>query len=186
MRVARTAQPLMILLAGGVYGAADQYLGSRIELGAWVVAVSQMSAPWLALAFLAGCWPQRRIPAMTLGATITLSAIAGYMLMMLSPLEGVTPSSIQWLNEFRSQLHIILPALLTGPVFGWLGWRWRREKSLAPALLVAALFALEPLARVVADQQIDSHSLVWPIEVATGAALALTAIALRTASQRRF
>lgn len=185
MRVARFAQPLLIVLAGGIYGAADQYLGSRIQLGEWTVAVSQMSAPWLALAFLAGTWPNHRTHAVAIGAATTFAAVAGYMLMTLSPVEGVAPSAIHWLAEIRSQLHVIVPASLTGPLFGWLGWRWRRESSLVPALLVAALFALEPLARALAGQQVASRSLAWPVEVVTGAALAATATAFRRAAASR-
>lgn len=185
MRAARGVQALVILLGGFVYGAADQYLGSRIGLGEWTVAVSQMSAPWLAIAFVAGAWPHRGVYAMTIGAAITLAAVAGYMLMTLSPIEGVATSSIHWWMELRSQLHVILPALLTGPLFGWLGGRWRRNHDLAPALLVAALFALEPFARIVAHQLIDSRSLVWPAEVAAGAALAIATVSFRGAASRR-
>jgi len=182
MRVARLAPPVLILLACGVYGAADQYLGSRVQLGEWTVAVSQMSAPWLALAFVAGAWSSRRAQAVTMGAAITYAALAGYVLMMLSPIEGVTPSSVDWLMELRSQLHVLLPAAFTGPLFGWLGWRWRHEQSLLPALLPATLFALEPIARTVAGQQIDARSLVWPMEAAIGAALAGMAVAFRRVS----
>ena len=121
---------------------------------------------------------------MTIGAAVTLAAVTGYMLMTLSPFEGVAISSINGWTELRSQIHIILPALFTGPLFGWLGWRWRRNCQLAPALLLAALFALEPFARIVAARLIDSRSLVWPTEIAAGAALALPAVAFRRTSRR--
>jgi hypothetical protein len=184
MRVARRVQLLIIVVGAVVFGAADQYLGSRVALGEWTVAVSQMSAPWLAIAFAAGAWPNRRMHAMAMGTGITLAAVVGYMAMTLSPLEGVAPSSIHWWMELRSQLHIVLPALVTGPVFGWLGWRWRRDRDLAPALVVAAIFALEPLARIAANQMVAAHSFVWPAEVAGGVALAVSAVVFRRAPAR--
>jgi hypothetical protein len=185
MRTARRVKVLVILMGAIVYGAADQYLGSRIGLGEWTVAVSQMSAPWLAIAFFAGSWSQHHLRAMAMGTAITLAVVGGYFVMMLSPLEGVATNSINWSMEFRSQLHIVLPALITGPLFGWLGLRWRRQRDLAPALLLAALFALEPVARIATDRLIDSHSLVWPAEAAAGAALALAAAAGRRATDRQ-
>ncbi len=181
MRVARPVQAILIVLVAAIYGAADQYLGSRIQLGEWTVAVSQMSAPWLAIAFVTGAWPVRRGHAVVIGTAVTFAAVAGYMVMMLSPVEGVTLSAINWPAELRSQLHVILPACLTGPLFGWLGWRWRREQSVAPALLIAALFAFEPVVRAVAGMQIESRSVVWLIEAGSGV-LAGVAVALRRAA----
>jgi hypothetical protein len=67
VRISRPAIAVLIVVLAAVYGAADQFLGSRIELGEWTVAVSQMSAPWLAIAFLAGTWSGRRLHAVALG-----------------------------------------------------------------------------------------------------------------------
>jgi hypothetical protein len=53
-----------------------------------------MSAPWLAIAFLAGAWPRRRAHAAAMGLLVTLAAVAGYLGMTLSPLEGVATDSI--------------------------------------------------------------------------------------------
>jgi hypothetical protein len=107
-----------------------------------------------------------------MGLFVTLAAVVGYMAMTLSPLEGVGTDSIHWSLEIRSQLHVILPALASGPAFGWLGGYWRSTHSRASALLMAALFALEPCVRLADGQLIDPRSLVWPAEVALGVALA--------------
>jgi hypothetical protein len=173
MQVRRRLVAVLLVMAAGVYGAADQYLGSRFGLGRWTVSVSQMSAPWLAIAFLAGAWPGRRAHAVAMGLLVTLAAVAGYLAMTLSPLEGVAVQSIRWSFEVRSQLHVIVPALVTGPAFGWLGGYWRSTHSRGSALLMAALFALEPCVRLIDGQLIDPRSLVWPAEVGLGVALAV-------------
>ena len=162
----------MIVAVACIYGAGDQYLGSRVQLGEWTVAVSQMSAPWLLIAFLAGAWPTRRLGAIGMGALVTAAAVTGYLAMTLSPLEGVAFQSIHWGSEVRSQLHVILPALITGPAFGWLGGYWRSARSRGAAVLISAFLILEPFARTLGGQLIDSRSVVWLAEIALGLALA--------------
>jgi hypothetical protein len=173
MRVSRRAIAVIIVAVAGLYGAADQFLGSRVELGEWTVSVSQMSAPWLAIAFLAGAWPGRRLQAVAMGSLVTIAAVGGYLAMTLSPVEGVAVQSIHWEPEVRSQLHIILPALMTGPAFGWLGWYWQATRTRLAAMLMAGFFVLEPLVRLLCGQLIDSRSPAWPTEIAVGITLAL-------------
>jgi hypothetical protein len=181
MRVSRPLVGATIIAVAGIYGAADQYLGSRIGLGEWTVSVSQMSAPWLAIAFLAGTWPSRRLQAVAMGSLVTVAAVGGYLAMTLSPVEGVALQSVHWDLEVRSQLHVILPALITGPAFGWLGWYWRATQTRLPGLLMSAFFVLEPFVRFFDGALIDSRSLVWPAEIALGVMLA---VALSLATRR--
>jgi hypothetical protein len=171
MHLPRPLIAVLIVGAAGVYGAADQYLGSRVGLGEWTVSASQMSAPWLAIAFLGGAWSRRRVQAVAMGSLVTAAAVAGYLAMTLSPLEGVAAHSIHWSFEVRSQLHIILPALVTGPAFGLLGGYWRSTRSRGSGVLMAALFALEPCVRFADGQLVDPRSLVWPAEIGVGIAL---------------
>lgn len=158
---------------GLLFGGADQYLGSRVALGPWAAAVSAMSAPWLALPFAFGSTQLERRRAILVGLIVTVSALAGYFALTLSPWEGVAlgrfPGDLVALA--RSNLRNIVGGLLTGPVFGALGWRWRTTHSRAVAGLLAAAFCLEPVARL-AVGQLPSPTVVWGIEVALGAALA--------------
>lgn len=154
------------VLAGLVFGAADQYLGSLARLGPWTVSVSQMSAPWLALPFIAGLRQPDPRRAAGSGAAVTLAALLGYFIMTLSPLEGVTAGQIHVRAFLVSQLHVILPGLITGPLLGWLGHHWRTTRSWASAALIAGAFCLEPLARVAYGQPFSA------VGVATGEVIA--------------
>jgi hypothetical protein len=168
-------RPFLIAVAVGfVFGAADQYLGSRVTLGPWAATVSTTSAPWLALPFAFGCSQVRPRRATALGLVVTFAALAGYFALMWSPLEGVVLSqSLPHLPTLlRSQWANVVGGLLTGPLFGFLGQRWRVGRSWAGPALVAGSFCLEPLARWLAGR-LSPPALVWQVEVAAGAALAV-------------
>jgi hypothetical protein len=168
----------MIFLVTGVlgfaFGALDQWLGtlwSTAHLGGWTNSVSLMSAPWLALPFLAGWRAPDRRRAVLLGVVVTLAALGGYFAMTLSPLEGVTASQIHLIGFARSQLHVIVPGLLTGPLFGWLGNLWRTSRSWLSATAVVVAFCGEPLVRWLVRQPIPAAR-VAAVEVAIGVAVA--------------
>ena len=165
---------MVAIVFGFVFGAADQYLGSRITLGPWAATVSTASAPWLLLPFAFGCSQVRPRRAMLLGLVVTVAALAGYFTLMWSPLEGVPLSeSLPGLPTLmRSQWANMLGGLVTGPLFGLVGQRWRTNRSWASAALVAGSLCLEPFARLAAGR-LSPPAFVWEIEVATGAALAL-------------
>jgi hypothetical protein len=124
---------LAAALAGLAFGAADQYLGSfrsMLALGPWAVSVSQMSAPWLLLPFAFGCTQNRARRAMLLGLVATVAALVGYLAMTVSPVENVALRAVPsgawaWI---RTNLPVIVGGLVTGPVFGLLGQRWRVER----------------------------------------------------------
>jgi hypothetical protein len=85
---------LVALALAAAFGGADQYLGS-LSAHPLATDVSLLSAPWLLLAFIAG-WTQREPRrAAFLGLACTLSALIGYGLMTLSPVEQarLTPQS---------------------------------------------------------------------------------------------
>ena len=156
-----------------MFGGADQYLGSRIALGPWASSVSAMSAPWLLLPFVFGATQAQRRHAIAVGLVVTLAALAGYFALTLSPLEGVAlgrfPGDLAALA--RSNVRNIVGGLISGPLFGALGWRWRTTRSRASAGLIAAAFWLEPPARL-AVGQLPSPAVVWGIEIALGVCLA--------------
>ena len=184
---------IVALLLSAAFGAVDQYLGSLpgAHLWAaqvpWVTEVSLLSAPWLLLPFLAGATQREPKRAALLGVACTMSALAGYVLMTLSPVENaeLTVTSVE--GYIRSSDRVIVGGLVTGPLFGWLGYRWRAEGAWLGALLVAAAFCLEPLARTAAGHgQEIRFTTVWAAEVAIGLALAayVAVTARRQGAQR--
>jgi hypothetical protein len=179
---------LIAAVAGFAFGAGDQYLGSGwglTTLGGWGAQVSGMSAPWLLLPFIFGCAQPRASRAAAIGLTATMAALLGYLAMTWSPLEGVHlagPGAVPALAA--TQLHVILPGLVSGPLFGYLGWRWRTQRSWPSIALVAVAFCLEPLARLTVGQ-LDPPYGVWRIEVAAGLIAAAVLAAAATRERRR-
>ena len=166
---------LVAVVVGFTFGVSDQYLGSRdITLGLWASTASQLSAPWLVLPFVFGCSQVRPRRAAVLGLVVTISGLAGYFTMMWSPVEGVYwhQFAATWPTLVASQRANIVGGLLTGPLFGYLGQRWRMHRWWASAALVAGALCLEPLARW-ATGELWPPAFVWEIEVALGVALAL-------------
>ena len=174
------------VVVGFAFGAADQYLGSRsATLGPWVVAVSLASAPWLVLPFAFGCSQVRARRAMALGLVVTMAALVGYCTLMWSPFEGVAVS--QALPELptllRSQWLNFCGGLVSGPLFGLLGQRWRAGRSWLGTALVAGALCLEPLARWLTGRLLPPSS-VWAVEVAAGVVLALGFVLASVARKR--
>jgi Family of unknown function (DUF6518) len=120
-----------------------------------------MSAPWLLVPFLAGASQPTRFRAALVGLVATWLSVLAYVMMAISPLEGThlapRPPGVtgSW-----SQLsaHLVLVALasqrlwfagglISGPLYGWLGYWWRTRRSWAAALLAALPLLLEPAAR---------------------------------------
>ncbi len=169
---------LLAAILGFAFGAADQYLGSMSWLGLWASTAAQMSAPWLVLPFLVGVTQQRARRAAVLGLVVTASALLGYFAMTYSPMEihpwtfdrftagMVAVTTRGWYNPLY-----ILGGLVTGPLFGLLGQRWRVRRSWVSAALVAGALCLEPLARWAAGRLMPPAP-VWTAEVASGAVVA--------------
>jgi hypothetical protein len=173
---------VVALLVGLVFGAGDQYLGSQVTLGSWTAAASLLSAPWLVLAFALGCTQSRAGRAVGVGLLVTVSALAGYFVMLASPLEGARlslPALGAWLSSSR---WVVVGGFVTGPVFGFLGQRWRTKRAWLSAALVAGALCLEPLSERVANRTwVGSVSL---FEVAAGIASATYFLVRGTAFRR--
>jgi hypothetical protein len=164
----------VLVLAAG-FGAGDQYLGSlQGHFGhfAWATDVSLLSAPWLLLAFAAGCTQRDARRAAWLGFGATFCALAGYMLMTLSPIENAHLSAAGIAGFVRSDPVIFIGGVATGPLFGWFGHRWRIARAWRGALVAAAMVLLEPLAHIAAGQAITSATVALA-EVGLGLALAI-------------
>jgi Family of unknown function (DUF6518) len=168
---------LLALVVAAAFGAGDQYLGS-FSMHPWMADVSLLSAPWLVLAFLAG-WTQREPRrAAVLGLGCTLAALVGYGLMTLSPFENAGLTVTTATGFVRSSSRIFLAGLVSGPLFAWLGYRWRTERRWLGAVATAALLCLEPLAHHVRSETARLA------EVAAGLAFA-SYFAVRAAARER-
>jgi hypothetical protein len=168
------------LVAAALFGGGDQYLGS-LSWHPWAADVSLLSAPWLVLAFLAGCTQRDPRRAALLGLACTISALIGYGLMTLSPLEGAQLSARTLSGFVRSESPVLVGGIFTGPLFGWFGQRWRAHRAWVGALITAALVCLEPLARLVVGNGVRFGA-VWMAEVAVGLAMATYVVARRVFS----
>jgi hypothetical protein len=178
------------VVVGFAFGGVDQYLGSLrllVLFGEWPSTVSQMSAPWLVLPFAFGLTQVSSGRAMRLGLVATQSALAGYFVLTLSPLEGVSPgsfpSSLMSLVASGQNWIYIAAGAVTGTLYGLLGQRWRVDRSWISVVLVTGALCLEPVARQ-AVGRLSPPTAVWTAEVAIGAALALVYV-IATVTHRR-
>jgi hypothetical protein len=185
----------LVLLLAAAFGAGDQYLGSLVH-HPWGADVASLSAPWVLLAFLAGATQRNPWRAALLGLASTFAALVGYFLLTDSPLEGAQYTLANTHGFFVGNAPVILGGIATGPLFGWFGQQWRTRRAIAGALVAAAAFCLEPLARRAAvrpihmlghgyavTNPIDSH-IVIAAEVAVGFALLAAVVVGRYSAGR--
>jgi hypothetical protein len=139
----RGVASLLILAAAFAFGALDQYIGSLFSN--FATAVSGMSAPWLLLPFAAGAAQAAWLRAAGFGLAATWLAVIGYVLMIDSPMEGVHPAVRVVTATVRSQWPWWLGGLVSGPLYGVLGWLWRSRRSWLSAALAAIPVLFEPV-----------------------------------------
>jgi hypothetical protein len=167
---------LVIVIAGLVFGAGDQYLGTVHAVNAmgwWSISVSLLSAPWLILPFLVGSTQGRPRRAAVAGLIVTLSALAGYFAMTLSPIENVHFSLVEIRGLLGTNQVNVIGGLVCGPFFGWLGYRWRTRRSWLAAALVTGALCLEPIAVTVVGRSSGRSGVVWALEVVVGLAVGI-------------
>lgn len=174
---------LLVIALAAAFGGADQYVGSLAGHPS-ATAVSLLSAPWLVVAFLAGWTQPTPKQSIVVGVLATLAALGGYWLMTLSPLEGAQLSLRGIRGLLISQSVLVVGAFVTGPVFGWLGNRWRTERWTFGALVVAAAVCLEPLAHAAIGSAIRSPG-VWGSEVAVGLLMTIYVVSAKRLHSRR-
>jgi hypothetical protein len=164
----------LAVVAGLLFGAADQYLGSRLSLGPWAWAVSGMSAPWLIVPFVAGVTQRRARRAAVLGSIATFAALLGYFAMTYSPMESIPASRFLdgLLIMVRTNVTWEFGGAVAGPLFGYLGWRWRVSRWWVSAAAVATALCFEPLARA-AVGMLTPVPVVWLAEVGAGVLAAM-------------
>ncbi|MFL5951203.1 MAG: DUF6518 family protein [Gaiellaceae bacterium] len=174
----RSALPIALAVA---FGAADQFLGARAwVVGSWATDASLLSAPWLLVAFVAGRSQRTAKRAVILGFVCTIAALVGYWAMTLSPIEGAVVTLRGVRGLLAGQSAYAVGGVVTGPFFGWLGYRWRRRDWVS-ALAVALVISCEPLAHLAAGAAVSFDG-VWAAEVAAGLAMALYVV---VAARRR-
>ena len=173
--------PALALVLAALFGAVDQYLGS-FSMHPWMADVSLLSAPWLVLAFLAGCTQREPKRAAFLGFGCTLAALVGYGVMTLSPVENAHMTLTTVRGFVVSESRVILGGLVTGPLFAWFGQRWRVERAWVGALATAAALCLEPFVRIPVGRSIRSETVLLA-EIVFGIALAAYVAAIRIAAR---
>jgi hypothetical protein len=167
---------VVAVVVGLAFGAGDQYLGTvhaTVPFGPWTVSVSQMAALWVLLPFLFGCTQDEARRGVVLGIVATGAGLFGYWMMTVSPMEGVAlgdapRAAAAW---FASNTTVLVGGLITAPLFGYLGHRWRSDGWWVGPALLSAAFLLEPILRRVGDRVIGP-SWVWAVEFAVGLCLA--------------
>lgn len=144
-------------------------------------AVGNISALWLALPFTAGAGTgsRRAMVGACCGLAATLAALTGFYFAESFVLDLGQHS---WLTDLSltmgTTVYYAERALVTGPVFGALGFWWHQRRSVGAAAMIAAAFVLEPLAWWVygmrigggAAYPVPGYPALWLSEVAIGIA----------------
>jgi len=134
-----------VLVAAAAFGAVEQWAGTGHS--AFVTALGGMAAPWLVLPFLVGASRASRGGARVHGFAVALVAVIGFLTANAGPVQALTsgPSAVLW--AMLDQLPWLFGAVVSGPVYGLLGYRWRVTRSWPVALAVSAPVMLEPALR---------------------------------------
>lgn len=162
----------LALVLAALFGASDQYLGC-FPMYPWMADISLLAAPWLVLAFVAGGSQRQAKRGVLLGLGCTYTALLGYGLMTLSPIENAHLTAASIAGFVYSESPVFIGGLVTGPLFGWFGHQWRVRRAWAGALLTAGALSFEPFVDLPILHVIGSR--FWTIrlaEVSLGIAMA--------------
>jgi hypothetical protein len=143
MQVLRTAALFVLAIAlSAAFGVAERILQDHSTTG-WYLA--NVAGVWLAIAFAFGAVAPSRNVAWLVGLVAEMSALGafyGYM---------------RFGEHHHEPLHIIafwtFCGLFAGPVFGLVGYTWRRMRSQAAALVLGAMFVGEALLLALASSR---------------------------------
>jgi MFS family permease len=122
------------------------------------------------------------------GLVVSSSALSGYFLMIMGPFEGGHSSlDIREVHGLLlSNVLNIAGGFVTGPLYGWLGQRWRTRRAWMSAVLVAGALCLEPFAVTAVGRSYPGESAaVWTVEVLAGIAVAAYFLVTGIAYRRR-
>jgi hypothetical protein len=165
---------VLAAMAGLLFGAGDQYLGSLTSLGTWTADVSLMSAPWLVLPFLAGSTEAAPRRAAALGLTASCAGLVGYFVMIMGPTEGghLAFGSAEIGGLLSSNALNIAGAMTTGPLYGWLGHSWRRRRFVLSAVFLSGALLFEPVVAHLLGRAAAGEPVFVPLGEAAAGALA--------------
>ena len=189
----RRALLIAAAVAGGLaYGYLTALIPSPRDAG--VFWVSNLSAPWLALAFLAG-WPQRSpLWGALAGACADIACIVGFYAQFFSfgdpnrlGLPPRTPLAERLVADLGGWVSFAAPWLLAGvlagAVFGALGAYWGKSRTPAAGVLLAAAFIFESAAWHLYNRALWPPYPIWFAEIFFGTLL--LALVLAAARRRR-
>jgi hypothetical protein len=143
----RLGKVVIVLLGAAAFGVAVSVLkgndaGIRDAIG-------NLSAAWLLLPFVCGVLVGggRAFRGAVVGMLATVTALTGFYVSNAFVLDlGLHP----WLEDVNLAIHgeifWLELGLFSGPIFGALGARWRRTRSIFLVVLITAFFVFEPLA----------------------------------------
>lgn len=147
--------------------------GTRLQAG-------NISAPWLAIGFVAGALYSRPSRAACAGLMATLAALVGFYAQQ-SPLADLDSASVRFLSDppqmyrfiVTPHLIVFVGGVLTGLVFGAFGSAWAARRSRAAAAAIALCFVLEPFAWLAFGAAVRRPTfphtwLLWLGEIAVG------------------
>jgi hypothetical protein len=132
---------LVAAIAFGVLVAVikGQDVGARNALG-------NTSAPWVVVPFLAGTFYSRVWQAALVGVATTLAAFFGFYLAEAAILDlGEHPWYVDLKLTLGSGQVYEIWGLLSGVVYGALGWLWASRSLVAAPIAVGLAFICEPL-----------------------------------------
>ena len=169
-----------VVLAAALFGflvSAAKGSGGGVRLSA-----GNISAPWLAVAFVAGSRYRGSWQAALAGVLATFAALVGFYVQTLG-LDSLTwhVSGAGGLFDVIVGAHRVyfVGGMLSGTVFGVLGSLWRARRIWSAAAVLSLAFLLEPVAQGAfglsrdgsATAMLSQHSWLWGIEALVGACL---------------
>jgi hypothetical protein len=143
----------------GAFGIADRIVQGH-SAAAWYLA--NVAGVWLAVAFAFGAVATSREQAVWAGLLAEMSALAGYY-------GWMHYGQHQW-QPLDHPLFWSCCGLVAGPVFGSIGYLWRRRRSAAAGASLGIAFVLEAVVLALARER---PAYVVVVETVAGIALAL-------------
>jgi hypothetical protein len=152
-----------------VFGVADRVVQGHSAAG-WYLA--NVAGVWLAVAFAFGAVACSRHEAWVAGLFAEMSALAGYY-------GWMRLAQHQW-QPIDHPLFWSFCGLLAGPVFGLVGYSWRRHRSEIAGATLGVAFVFEAVALALAQQRPRGV-----VELETVAGLMLAVLLLAGARWRK-